>query len=271
MAAERLHKILARAGVASLRASEALIASGRVTVNGTAVVEAGARADPEADEIAVDGVLLGERGRLIYLLMNKPPGVITSASDERGRRTVLDLLPAGLPRLFPVGRLDLDSEGLLILTNDGELTHRLTHPSREVEKEYLVEADRQLSREDMHRAVRGVEEGGERLRLRSLRAAGRTETGHRYVAVLTEGKKREIRRIFGAFGVRVSRLIRLREGPLQLGTLEPGAVRALSRAEVEALRAAAGLAAAPVPVHDPVKRRRGPGTGDSKARHRNRN
>src|SRR5687767_2436509 len=124
MAAERLHKLLARAGVASLRASEALIAAGRVSVNGTIVTEAGGRADPESDAIAVDGVPLEERSSLIYLLLNKPPGVLSTASDERGRQTVIGLLPPGLPRLYPVGRLDQDSEGLLLLTNDGELTHR---------------------------------------------------------------------------------------------------------------------------------------------------
>jgi 23S rRNA pseudouridine2605 synthase len=244
MAEERLHKILARSGVASLRASEALIAAGRVSVNGVTVIRPGAHADAARDLIAVDGVPIEQRKELAYLALNKPSGVVTSSKDDRGRPDVVSLLRDGSPRVHPVGRLDVDSEGLLLLTNDGELTHRLTHPRFQVEKEYLAMADRRLPRLALHRAVRGVDEGGERLRMKSVRLAGESKEppGYRYVCVLTEGKKREVRRLFFALGARVTSLTRVREGTVILGDLPSGAVRPLEEAEVASLRRLVGLA-----------------------------
>src|SRR5487761_1155261 len=138
MPAARLQKILADAGVASRRASERLILEGRVRINGRQATELGTQADPDRDQIEVDGMLVRSRSERVYLLLNKPRGYVTTASDELGRATVLDLVQAVPERIYPVGRLDIDSEGLLLLTNDGELTQRLTHPRHEVTKEYLA-------------------------------------------------------------------------------------------------------------------------------------
>src|ERR671911_2976763 len=152
---QRLQKVLAQAGLGSRRACEVLIADGRVRVNGH-VATLGDRADPEVDEIEVDGVPVGVRPGLVHYLLNKPAGVVTTAADPQGRPTVLELVPTE-PRVFPVGRLDYDTEGLLLLTNDGDLAHRITHPSFGVEKEYLAEVDGVPTRATLRRLREGVE------------------------------------------------------------------------------------------------------------------
>ncbi len=221
--------------------------AGRVAVNGVVTTELGARADPETDEVTLDGVPV-LRARYRYFALNKPAGVISAASDDRGRETVVDLVPIGDVQLYPVGRLDLDSEGLILLTNDGHLTKLLTHPSHEVEKEYLVGVDSALASRDVQRLVRGVESEGERLRARSVRptqppAPEFDESAPRASAwvlvTLGEGKKREIRRMFKAVGKEVSLLRRIRVGPVHLGMLGVGAFRELTDEEVSALYAAA--------------------------------
>lgn len=238
MAAERLQKILSHAGVSSRRAAEELILAGRVAVNGAVVTQLGTRADPESDEVTVDGVPV-LRTRYRYIALHKPRGVVTSASDELGRDTVLELVPGARDAgLHPVGRLDKDSEGLLLLTNDGHLTNLLTHPRNEVEKEYLVEIDRAPAKRDIERMVRGVEEGGERLRARSVREVsppGYAPGAHWLSIVLTQGKKREIRRLLSALDYRVGSLRRVRIAGLHLGRLKVSAWRDLSEAEVSAL------------------------------------
>jgi 23S rRNA pseudouridine2605 synthase len=243
MAVERLQKILSNAGVSSRRVAEELILAGRVAVNGTTTTELGARADTVADEVTVDGVpVLRERYR--YFMLNKPVGFITTVRDEMNRETVLDLVPIADIQLHPVGRLDRDSEGLVLLTNDGHLTDLLTHPKYEVDKEYLVGLDSMPSQRDLQRLVRGVESDGERLRASSAQPAAPPEPGPGeeapaaaswLVLVLREGRNREIRRMMEALGRTVLVLKRIRVGPQHIGNLGSGAFRELSEEEVEAL------------------------------------
>ena len=240
MAAERLQKLIAAAGIASRRAAERLITSGRVTVNGAPVTELGARADPVSDDVRVDGRPLDIPLAFTYLALHKPAGVVTTAADERGRPTVIDLLPAGMPRLLPAGRLDRDSEGLLLLTDDGELALRLTHPRHEVEKEYLVLAQQPLSEEALSRLRSGIELEGRQTApalIEPVRRPGPADfaKGTWYRAVLREGRNRQIRRVFAAEGVRVVRLVRIRIGPVRLGSLARGSVRRLTPAELREL------------------------------------
>lgn len=260
MAVERLQKILSNAGVSSRRVAEELILSGRVAVNGLVLTTLGARADLTTDEVTVDGVpVVKESYR--YFALNKPIGFISTASDEMDRETVLDLVPIGDIQLHPVGRLDRDSEGLLILTNDGHLTDLLTHPRYEVEKEYLVGIDSMPSQRDLERLVRGVESEGERLRAAAVRAAvappqppGEESQGAAFWLVITlkEGRNREIRRMVEALGRQVLLLRRIRLGPLLLGDLSSGAFRELTPEEIDALYAAGKRAEtasqAPAPV-----------------------
>ena len=230
---ERLQKILARAGFGSRRASEALIAAGRVRVNGE-VAALGDRADPETDRIEVDGAVLGIRPGLVHYLLNKPAGVVTTASDPQGRPTVVGLVPAE-PRVFPVGRLDADTEGLLLLTNDGELAHRLTHPSFGVDKEYLADVEGRPTRGVLRRLREGVElEDG------PTAPAKVSLVGDRLLRItIHEGRKRQVRRMCDAVGLPVRRLVRVRIGPIADRRLAPGEWRALEPDEVRALERAA--------------------------------
>jgi 23S rRNA pseudouridine2605 synthase len=230
---ERLQKVLARAGFGARRVCENLIWDGLVTVNGE-VAELGRRVDPEHDRIEVDGVPIGVRPGLVYYLLNKPRGVVTTASDPQGRQTVVQLVPDD-PRVFPVGRLDADTEGLLLLTNDGELTHRLTHPSFGVEKEYVAEVEGQPTRGELRRLREGVDlEDG---RTAPAQVALVEPTVLRLV--IHEGRNRQVRRMCDAIGHPVVRLVRTRIGPLRDPKLRPGAWRALEVAEVRSLERAA--------------------------------
>jgi 23S rRNA pseudouridine2605 synthase len=228
-AGERLQKVLARLGFGSRRVCEDLIADGRVTVNGRPA-GLGERVDPEVDRVEVDGAPVGIRPGLVYLLLNKPAGVVTTADDPQGRPTVVGLVPAE-PRVFPVGRLDLETEGLLLLTNDGELAHRLTHPSFGVEKEYLAQVEGRPSRAALRRLREGVElEDGPT-------APARVSSVEPDVLriVVHEGRNRQVRRMCEAVGHPVRRLVRVRIGPLADRSLAPGAWRALAPEEVRAL------------------------------------
>ena len=232
---ERLQKVLAQAGLGSRRACEELIAAGRVRVNG-AVAELGRRVDTEVDAVEVDGVPVGVRPGLVHYLLNKPAGVVTTADDPQGRPTVIDLVPAE-PRVFPVGRLDLDTEGLLLLTNDGELAHRLTHPSFGVDKEYLAQVEGRPGRAALRRLREGVEldDGPTAPAKVGVVAPGLLRI------VIHEGRNRQVRRMCEAVGHPVQRLVRSRIGPIADRRLRPGAWRALTLDEVRALeRAAAG-------------------------------
>ncbi|HEY7626371.1 MAG TPA: pseudouridine synthase [Ilumatobacteraceae bacterium] len=227
---ERLQKVLAVRGWGSRRACEELIASGRVTVNGEVAV-LGRRVDSEHDRVEVDGVPLGLKPGLVYYLLNKPAGVVTTAIDTHGRPTVVELVPSE-PRVYPVGRLDIDTEGLLLLTNDGDLAQRLTHPSHGVEKEYLVEVDGGAVPQGALRRLReGVElEDG-------MTAPAKASQPSPGVLRLTihEGRNRQVRRMCEAIGRRVERLVRVRVGPLRDRTLRPGQWRELTAGEVKAL------------------------------------
>jgi 23S rRNA pseudouridine2605 synthase len=226
---ERLQKVLARVGFGSRRVCEDLIAEGRVTVNG-APAELGRRVDPDADRVEVDGCPVGIRPGLVHYLLNKPRGVVTTAADTHGRPTVVELVPAE-PRVFPVGRLDADTEGLLLLTNDGELTQRLTHPSFGVEKEYMAEVEGRPSPAAVRRLREGVELDD------GVTAPAKVALVEPSVLRITihEGRNRQVRRMCEAVGHPVTRLVRIRIGPLTDRRLKPGEWRALTLAEVRAL------------------------------------
>lgn len=230
--AERVQKVLARAGIGSRRHCEELIEAGRVSVNGR-VATLGDKVDIETDRVAVDGVAIGTRPGLVYYLLNKPAGVVTSVGDPHGRTSVSDLVPSE-PRVHPVGRLDQDTEGLLLLTNDGDLTHRLTHPSFGVEKEYVAEVTGEPSRGDVRALREGVllEDG--------MTAPAKVSLVGPNVLRLTihEGRNRQVRRMCEAVGHPVVRLVRTRIGPIADRRLAPGAWRTLAQDEVRALERA---------------------------------
>ena len=230
---ERLQKVLAAVGLGSRRACEELIADGLVTVDGEVAV-LGRRVDPEVARIEVEGVPLSVRPGLVHYLLNKPAGVVTTAADPQGRTTVVSLVPPA-PRVFPVGRLDADSEGLLLLTNDGDLTHRLTHPSFGVEKEYLAEVEGTPSRGSLRRLREGVElDDGP-----TAPARVALVPPNALRLVIHEGRNRQVRRMCATVGHPVTRLVRIRIGPLADRSLGPGEWRALTADEVRALETAA--------------------------------
>jgi len=233
---ERLQKILAAAGLASRRAAEELLRQGRVTVNGR-TASLGDRADPAVDRVELDGEPL-PRPAPRYWLVNKPRGVLTTAADPEGRPTVLGLLPRDVGRLFPVGRLDRDTEGLVLLTNDGELAHVLLHPSLGNEREYRVTVRGLIPDAALERLRRGVRlEDGPTAPARVEAVERDPEAdASRFTLVLTEGRKRQIRRSLLALGHPVRRLVRTRMGTLRLGSLRRGGARPLCAEEVRALR-----------------------------------
>ena len=243
MPEERLQKILAQAGIASRRRAEQYILDGRVTVNGAVVATLGAKADLARDKVKVDGRLLKAAEKHVYVLMNKPREVVTTVSDPEGRRTVIHLLGRVVKeRVFPVGRLDYHSEGLLLLTNDGELTQRLLHPSHHVEKTYLVKANGPLSEEQLRQFRAGVPLGGRRTAPARIHLSKPGDNPW-YEVSLVEGRQNQIRDMFKHFGRLVEKLRRVRMGPLTLADVPTGAFRFLSPKEVASLRAATGLAA----------------------------
>ena len=228
---ERLQKLISACGLASRRTAEEWIAAGRVTVNG-AVASLGDRADPDRDRVEVDGRPLRPGGERTYLMLNKPRGCVTTLSDEKGRRTVADLVSGCGARVWPVGRLDLDSEGLLILTDDGELTHRLLHPSHQIEKEYLLWVTGNVEKA-LPLLSAPMELDGERLLPAAVRRGKSTGSVTQLSVTIRQGKNRQVRRMCAAAGLSVLRLKRIREGGLLLDrTLVPGAWRPLTAAEV---------------------------------------
>jgi 23S rRNA pseudouridine2605 synthase len=233
---ERLQKVLARAGLGSRRVCDDLIAAGRVTVDGEVAV-LGRRVDPEQDHIEVDGVPVVTRQGLVYYLLNKPTRVVTTADDPEGRPTVIELVPSE-PRVFSVGRLDWETEGLLILTNDGELTQRLTHPSHGVEKEYLVEVEGVPSRGALRRLREGIDLDDGVSAPAEVRLVQERADHAAIEIVIHEGRNRQVRRMCDAVGHPVRRLVRTRIGPLVDRELAPGAWRELEPGEVRALYAA---------------------------------
>jgi 23S rRNA pseudouridine2605 synthase len=242
---ERLQKALASAGVASRRAAEELIVAGRVTVNGKVVAELGTRVSPD-DVLAVDGRKVNRAPHYAYVILNKPTGVLATAKDEHGRRTVLDLVKSP-ERVYPVGRLDLDTEGLLLLTNDGELTYHISHPKHELDREYEAWVTPAATDEQLAHLQRGVDLNG----WTTSPAEVRRRAGGALSIIIHEGHKRQVRLMCLAVGLRVTRLVRVRLGPLTLGTLKPGESRELRPAELTALRQAAYGESATAPVQPP--------------------
>ena len=237
----RLQKVLAEAGIGSRRHCEELIGAGRVEVDGETVRRFGARVDPERQVIRVDGKRIPARPGLVYLAFNKPPKVLASMSDPHGRRTVADFLGDRPERLFHIGRLDYETEGLMLLTNDGELAHRLAHPSFEVAKTYLAEVTGPVPKDLGRRLATGIElDDGVATadRFRVVDSSGRRALVQ---ITLHEGRKHVVRRMLAAAGHPVSRLVRTDVGPIRLGNLKPGTSRELTTSEIGELYAAVGL------------------------------
>lgn len=230
----RLQKFLADAGVASRRAGEQLILDGRVTVNGQTVLALGTKVTPGQDKVVVDGRLVRSKEKT-YLVLHKPRGYVCTRADEQDRPTVMELLPPSLQHLHPVGRLDFNSEGLLFLTNDGEFTLRLSHPRHGVRKTYVATLSSRLTPEQIEQVKRGIFSDGERLRAASVRVL--PGESHRSVVEieLTEGRNREVRRMFEALGLFVKRLVRTRIGGIELGRLAAGRWRTLTGREIALL------------------------------------
>jgi len=242
---ERLQKILSTAGIASRRAAESYITDGRVSVNGETVTELGSKADPDADDIRVDGRRIKTSQRRLYLLLYKPRGYIASRSDPQRRPTVIDLLAKGGIRdyVYPVGRLDYESEGLLLLTSDGDLAARLTHPSHEVEREYHVKVLGVPDDHDLARLSKGIVIDGRRTRPADVKLLSETEgtaSPHAMLSIVVkEGRNRQVRDMCEAIGHPVDRLKRVRIGPITDDRIRPGEFRELDAREVAALRKAA--------------------------------
>lgn len=230
MPAERLQKLLARAGLGSRRSCEGLIEDGRVRLNGSTAT-LGDKADPDRDTVEVDAVRIDLHPDLVYLLLHKPEGAITTASDPQGRPTVLGLVPDE-PRVFPVGRLDRDTSGLLLLTNDGDFANRIAHPRYEVPKTYVAEVEGHLRQGDLARLRRGVELEDGVVPVDRARILASKDDASLVELVVHSGRKRMVRRLFETLDHPVRTLVRTAVGPLTLGDLEPGDWRELRRREV---------------------------------------
>jgi 23S rRNA pseudouridine2605 synthase len=237
----RLQKVLAQAGVGSRRACEELIAAGRVEVDGQRVTELGVRIDPKRNVVHVDGVRIQLDDTLVYMALNKPLGVISAMSDPQGRPNLGDFVANREERLFHVGRLDADTEGLILLTNDGDLSHRLSHPSYEVPKTYLVEVAGPVPRDLGRRLRAGVELEDGLASVDSFKVVDARPGKALLEIVLHDGRNRVVRRMLAAAGHPVEQLVRTQVGPIRLGDLRSGRTRVLGQAEVGALMAAAGM------------------------------
>jgi 23S rRNA pseudouridine2605 synthase len=237
MAEERLQKVLSQAGVASRRQAEKLMQEGRVTVNGATVTELGSKADLETDHIKVDGKLIRAPKHLVYIALNKPNSTVTTVTDPEGRPTVMQLLRGVKERVYPVGRLDYHSEGLLLLTNDGDLANRITSARTHLAKTYVVKVTGELSTEDAQKFRDGVPLMGRRTLPAGLRLIQRAENPW-YEVKLVEGRNNQIRLMFKHFGKLVEKLRRVRIGPLELGPIKPGEFRYLTEEEIRKLKRA---------------------------------
>jgi 23S rRNA pseudouridine2605 synthase len=234
---DRLQKVLASAGIASRRECEQLILEGRVEVDHQVVTELGTRVDPQRQEIRVDGEAL-PRPKLVYFAVNKPTGVVSTARDPAGRPRVTDLLPPNTPRVFCVGRLDITTEGLILVTNDGELANGLTHPRHGVEKIYHVQVAGQVERDVLAQLHRGIHLAEGFAHAKHVRIKSRRKRSTILEMVLDEGRNREVRRLLARVGHKVQRLKRIAVGPVRLGDLPVGAVRSLSPKEIHSLEQA---------------------------------
>lgn len=233
---ERLQKIISMAGVASRRHAEEMILEGRITVNGKVIRKLGTKADPERDHIKVDGKLINPRQPKTYILLNKPKGYITSLKDTEGRPTVMDLLKGIKTRVYPVGRLDFDTEGLLLLTNDGDLAHAVMHPKKEIKKTYYVKVKGILEEKDIEILRRGIKLEGILTSPANVKRIKKTNENSWIEMTIHEGKKRQIRRMLEKIGHPVLKLKRVRIGFLDLKGIEPGRYRYLTNEEVSRLK-----------------------------------
>ncbi|HIW58179.1 MAG TPA: rRNA pseudouridine synthase [Firmicutes bacterium] len=232
----RLQKYLAGCGVASRRKSEDIIRSGRVSVNGEIVREMGVQIDEENDVITLDGSVVKPEKKMVYVMLNKPAGFVTTASDEKGRQTVMDLV-ADIPvRIYPVGRLDYDTEGLLLMTNDGDLTYKITHPKNNVEKTYVAEVAGNMNMGTITSLRNGVYIDGVRTSPAKVEVLGATQLGTKMEITIHEGRNRQVRRMFEAVGCKVKRLKRTKEAGLNLGHVPLGRWRKLTESEVNMLK-----------------------------------
>nr|WP_040402149.1 pseudouridine synthase [Alkalibacillus haloalkaliphilus] len=233
---ERLQKVIAKSGITSRRKAEGLIESGRVKVNGKVITELGTKV-AQSDEVAVDDIIV-EKEQPVYFMINKPRQVLSTVEDDKGRKVVTDLLPDEIEqRVYPVGRLDYDTTGILLLTNDGNLTNKLIHPKFEVDKVYVAKVNGELSREEALQLKKGVIHDGERLKAVKTRIieVDKKKKKTKIEMVLHQGKNRQVRRMFEALGYRVEKLKRERFGTLTLGNLQPGQYRELTPHEVKQL------------------------------------
>lgn len=237
----RLQKVLAQAGIASRRASEVLIEEGRVEVNGKVVTEQGRRVDPERDTIRVDGARIPPPRRHQYLVLNKPRGVVSTMEDPEGRRSLAELLPRKSQRLFHVGRLDTDTEGLILLTNDGEFANRMAHPRYQVPKTYLAEVAGLVEPRTLRRLEKGLRLEDGPVKPDKVKLVSRGESRSLLSITLHEGRNRIVRRMMDAVGHPVDRLARTAIGPVRLGQLTVGTTRELSREELGALLDLVGM------------------------------
>jgi 23S rRNA pseudouridine2605 synthase len=237
---ERLQKILSRAGVSSRRTAEKMIAEGRISVNRTVVVEPGTKADPGKDEIRLDGRLISLETERIYLMLHKPKGYVTTLSDPQGRPIVTDLLNGVAARVYPVGRLDYDSEGLLILSNDGEFAQRLQHPRYGIPKTYRVKVEGHLLKEELKALERGIDLPDGRFAPTEIQLEKTNPRSTWLTLTLTDGRNRVIRRAFDSLGHPVARLVRVAVADITLASLPEGAWRLLTSREVERLLLLAG-------------------------------
>ena len=231
----RINKFLAESGVASRRASDKLIEDGVVKINGR-IANLGDEVDPAKDSVSVNNRIVNTVKKYDYYIMNKPKGYVCTVKDDKGRKTVMDLLPVSAKRLFPVGRLDYDTEGLLILTNDGDLTYRLTHPKNEIPKTYLVKTEKPVSDEDLMKLRSGVVIDGVRTQKCNVRLIETLKTGSKLHITITEGRNRQVRKMFEAVGNFVDFLKRIKIGDLTLTGLNRGEVRQLTAYEVDYLK-----------------------------------
>jgi len=232
----RLQKYLADAGVASRRASEKIIAEGRVSVNGEIVREMGVQVDENYDEITVDGERVKNTVKKEYIMLNKPVGFITTVSDDKGRPTVMELVSDINARIYPVGRLDYDTEGLLLLTNDGDLTYRITHPKHDIKKTYVAEVTGDVAMDTILQLCRGVVVDGQKTSPAEVEVVGATQYGTKIEITIHEGRNRQVRKMFEALGCIVKKLRRTHEAGLTLGHLPLGKWRKLSESEVNMLK-----------------------------------
>lgn len=231
----RINKFLAECGVASRRNCDKLILEGLVTINGK-TCSLGAEVDENSDVVHVDGKRINSVKKYSYYMMNKPKGYVCTVKDDKDRKTVMDLLPPSVGRIFPVGRLDYDSEGLLLFTNDGDLCNRLLHPSNEIPKTYLVKIEGSLEESSLDKLRKGVIIDGVKTKKCTIRIVDETKTFTKYHVTVTEGRNREIRKMFLTQGKEVKFLKRIKIGDLRLGSLNRGDVRKLTNEEVEYLK-----------------------------------